>query len=250
MRWIFFTLAIVNLLTFAWGMVATSRDNQPDRPKNLRNPYTGFPELLLLSEINASGPSMALSTIERSPEPEQEVEPSTENSIETELPPSRDGKLLCEMVGPFANNEVANDFVERLTAIEIASSIRELELPAGPGYWVYLEPQSSRRDALRLLSELQSKRIDSYVIPKGDLANGISLGMFSKKSLSDARVREMAAIGLTPLVEEIERTYRELWVMLEPGEDLKMSKLTWERVMEEINMLERRQNYCLDVASQ
>lgn len=163
--------------------------------------------------------------------------------------PMHDDKLLCELIGPFESDEVAKNFVERLKAIEVVSSLKDIELPAGPGYWVYLEPLNNRQEAIRMLRELQAKRIDSYVIPKGDLVNGISLGMFSKKALSDARVKEMSAIGLSPKVEEIERFYREVWVMLEPGEDSKMSSLSWERAMEGIKGLERRQNYCLDVAS-
>ncbi len=163
--------------------------------------------------------------------------------------PKHDNKLLCELIGPFESGGVASNFVERLKAIEVVSSLKDIELPAGPGYWIYLEPLASRQEAIRLLRELQAKRIDSYVIPKGELANGISLGMFSKKTLSDARVREMTAVGLAPKVEEIERSYREVWVMLEPGEDSKMSSLSWERAMEGIKGLERRQNYCLDVAS-
>ncbi|MFL0801889.1 MAG: SPOR domain-containing protein [Agarilytica sp.] len=277
MRWIFITLAVVNLLVFAWGLVADSGEQAPVRAQKLKNPYGQYPEIMLLSEVLRVSSDEARNSVDI-PEvtaaeglsgQEDTVAPlsdmdmgdedgageaddgSGNRNTELEAPELaiHDDKLLCELVGPFESSDIASDFVERLKAIEVGASLRDLELPAGPGYWVYLEPKPTRREALRVLSELQSKRIDSYVIPKGELANGISLGMFSRKQLSDARVKEMLAIGLEPLVQEIERSYREIWVMLDAGVDSKMSSLSWERAMEGIKGLERRQNYCLDVAS-
>ncbi|WP_086933231.1 SPOR domain-containing protein [Agarilytica rhodophyticola] len=243
MRWIFFSLSFLNLLAFAWGMLVTpSSSRQPATSSSTPNPYASFPELILLSELNSDskGASSRLPKASSLSVLSNKARRAEQNS----------GKPFCELVGPFKSTEEANNFVERLNAIEISSSVRDIELPAGPGYWVYLEPQSSRQEALRLLGELQAKRIDSYVIPKGELANGISLGMFSKKSSSDVRIKQIRALGLEPKIDEIERSYHETWVMLAPGEGAKMSSLSWERAMEGINMLERRQNYCLDVASQ
>jgi len=254
MRWIFCTLAFFNIVAFAWGLVAGSGPQvRPDKVLSA-NPYARFPELVLLREIEGSGQGATVVEIDRrstSITSDDEKKRSSVNGVGLASVPMEDakGRPLCELVGPFETREVARDFVQRLAAIEVLSELHDLELPAGPGYWVYLRPEINRAAALRSLNELQAKRIDSYVIPKGDLENGISLGMFSRKALSDARVKEMKAVGLDPLVEEVERSYRELWVMLNVGEGAKMSSLSWERAMEGIKMLERRQNYCLDVAS-
>lgn len=244
MRWIFFSLVFFNLLAFAWKMVMVpSEPHQSKVSKNTRNPYTQFPELILMSELSSS--DQASATL-----PRQRQKPSQANSELASSQGEAESRPFCELVGPFKSTADAENFVERLNAIEISSSVRDIELPAGPGYWVYLEPQASRQDALRLLGELQAKRIDSYVIPKGELVNGISLGMFSKKSSSDVRIKQIRALGLEPKIDEIERSYHETWVMLAPGEGAKMSSLSWERAMDGINLLQRRQNYCLDVASQ
>lgn len=263
MRWIFFTLAFLNLLTFAWGLVATSvpEEARASRPSLAEpDPYSDVPEILLLSEALAdAGLPAKTNNAEaggaggRSVEAimsRNEASAGVDGEHLGEGVVADNGRALCELVGPFEDKVVAATFVERLEAIEIKSTVRDVELPAGPGYWVYLAPEENRKLALRRLNELQVKGVDSYVIPRGELENGISLGVFSKKALSDARIKEMAAIGLSPKVEIIERTYRELWVMLNRGEGQKMSKLTWERAMDGINVLERRQNFCLDVASQ
>lgn len=241
MRWIFLTLVVMNLVAFAISLVvAPGAESQAPRAKTARDPFRSTPNLTLLNEVGGGEANqLGAARIER-------TSAGTLSSGRADVVP-RD---LCEMVGPFESRVVANDFSQRLQAIEIDAALKEIELPVGPGYWVYLEPKSSRQEALRHLAELQAKKIDSYVIPKGELANGISLGMFSRKSLSDARVKEIKSLGLAPKVDEIERSYRELWVMLAKGEGEKMSELSWERVMEGLNILERRQNYCLDVASQ
>ncbi|MFL0809966.1 MAG: SPOR domain-containing protein [Agarilytica sp.] len=273
MRWIFFTLAAVNVLTLMWALIARPQSEVQALPQSQKSPYTQFPQISLLSEIgNPSGlvteaygqeggvdeqDEVQVDLQAQTEAPENSSDQPSVTEIESEpvstaepIIPMHDNKMLCDIVGPFESNEVAIDLIERLKAVDVSGEVKELVLPAGAGYWVYLDPLPNRREALRKLKELQVKRIDSYVIPKGDLANGISLGMFSKKSLSDAKVKSMTAIGLEPRVEEIERTYRELWVMLKPGEPSKMSQLTWDRVMEGIKDLQRRQNYCLDVASE
>lgn len=262
MRLIFITLVIANLALLAWGFLMPPGPEAEAPPDLTPNPYSDYATIYLLSELDSAKAILERSQA-RSSSSEQAKEEtgdisqfpsatptSQDGRSSQEQQPEHEGKLLCELVGPFEDGEQAADFVERLDAIEVAAEIKELELPAGPGYWVYLLPEPSRKEALRRLAELQAKRVDSYVIPKGDLENGISLGMFSKKLLADARVQSMRAIGLDPKVEEIERTYREIWAMLQPQEAGKMSELTWQRVTEGMNSLERRQNYCLDVASQ
>lgn len=237
MRWVFFSLLGINALVFAWGVMSGSDQPSTAEVRESPFPYKDLPELKMLGEV---GDIQAVGgREERAPPAPTTFDVSKINA-----------KTLCEMVGPFKDTAAAEDFSSRLSAIDINGSIKDLELPAGPGYWVYLKPAENRRAALRRLAELQARGIDSYVIPKGEFENGISLGMFSQENLAKARLAEMVAIGLEPYLDTIERTYRETWVMLDPGEERKMSNLTWNRVMEGLNHLERRQNFCLDVASQ
>lgn len=226
----------------------------PKRPS--LNPYENIPELVLLDELSPENKEARVTNLYSSEYRNEAVgikpTPSVAASIPSVVPSSQvaESKPLCELVGPFADMDKAGEFLERLDGIEIRGGIKEIELPTGAGYWVYLKPLKNRKEALRRLSELQAKGVDSYVIPKGELENGISLGMFSQKTLADARLKEMTRVGLDPLLKEIERSYREIWVMLEQGEGAKMNKYTWENLLQGKNMLERRQNYCLGVASQ
>jgi len=51
---------------------------------------------------------------------------------------------LCELVGPFSDNDDAAVFAERLRAIDIVSSVEPIELNAGSSYWVHLQPEEKR----------------------------------------------------------------------------------------------------------
>ncbi len=250
MRGIFFALLLCNLLTYLWGLVVGS-DDVPARPKSSKaNPYTHIPELVLLDEIKLEDSEAKVNRLYTKEVRNKALgEKANSQAGEGVSTMQHEGKALCELVGPFAEKEIAREFIEKLTGVEVKSSVKDIELPSGRGYWVYLEPAENRKQALRRLGELQSKGVDSYVIPKGELEHGISLGMFSQKDLADSRLKEMVKIGLQPKIMEIERSYREIWVMLDKGEDAKLNKYTWDRLLEGTNMLERRQNYCLDVAS-
>ncbi|PCK08778.1 MAG: SPOR domain-containing protein [Alteromonadaceae bacterium] len=258
MRWIFFTLLLLNLLTFALGMVVTSQEVANVAGEGVtasaeggRSSKGGGAPLVLLGELSESeradlGRKLTLAVGVSDGKGGGGESPA--GKVGDDL--GEGGRKLCEMLGAFPDRLSADDFVERLKAIEVASSVQELELPAGEGYWVYLPPENNRGEALRKLSELQSRGVDSYVIPKGELENGISLGMFSKKNLADARIEQLKSLGLEPKIESIERTYREFWVMLEHREEEKMSDLTWEKTLKDNKMLQRRQNYCFALASE
>lgn len=239
MRWTFFSLLFLNAVLLLWGMVFASPEPAATA-KSAPFKYKNVDSLRLLGELQDDELSERLDAASL-----VESTPGLASGV-----PVAEGRPLCDMVGPFKDLAQAGLFLERLSAIDIAAETKELELPAGSRFQIYLPPEGSHKAALRKLTELQSRKIDSYIIPRGELGNGISLGMFSREELADQHLRKMRSAGLKPEKKVIERTYWENWVMLAPGEASKMSNLAWGRVMEGINDIERRQNFCLDVASQ
>jgi len=156
---------------------------------------------------------------------------------------------LCQLVGAFEGADAAQSFVQRLASIDIKAQIKNVELPAGVSYWVHLEPEETREAAFRKLAELQSQNIESYVIGKGVLANAVSLGVFTVESIADAHFAELTKMGLEPIKTEFERKDLEVWVEISSSEARKMSELTWARMLDGLPKQERRQNFCLPVAS-
>jgi ATPase subunit of ABC transporter with duplicated ATPase domains len=143
----------------------------------------------------------------------------------------------------------AERFVEHLRALEVDAIVQELEVPDGFSFWVHLPPEISKQAALRRLYELQAKQIDSYIIPRGELANGISLGMFTRRELAQQRLEELRALGYPAEILEVSRSLREIWVILPQPESDKLGASLWQDLLARQPGLEKRQNLCPSVAS-
>lgn len=155
----------------------------------------------------------------------------------------------CELIGPFAELLHAEYLVERLTALDVVSAIKQVEIADGKNYWVYLKPEMSEKEALRRLSEIQqSKAIDSYIIPSGELANGISFGQFPNETEATEKAEKIRAQGYAAEIKEIPKSHNEIWVEVQQKSEQKISEEKWLSLLKEEKAIERRQNYCLGVA--
>lgn len=179
----------------------------------------------------------------------QKKAPAASPSIVRPRPLANDAaSAMCTMVGPFIQLLHAEYLEERLQAMEADAEIQSVEVPDGSGYWVYLPPEVSEKEALRRLYELQAKKIDSYIIPNGELTNGISLGIFNERSVAEARINEIRAQGYQAELREVARTISETWVVMPVTEAEKIDAEIWIDLMRQQPGLEKRQNYCLGVA--
>ena len=178
---------------------------------------------------------------------EQELAARTDETIQA--PVAQSEPAVCTLVGPFPELLAAEYFVERLSALSVLSSIQNLTVSGDPGYWLHLQPLVSRKEALSLLRGLQQKNVDSYIIPSGDLANGISLGMFSDRSRASAMQSSIKQLGYDPKILEVGRDQTEIWLYLPQGEAAKIADNRWIELLSAEESLEKRQNLCSDVAS-
>lgn len=178
-----------------------------------------------------------------SKEPKKKESESTESSS-----PVSDAEK-CELIGPFAELLHAEYLVERLTALEVASAIKQVEIADGKNYWVYLKPEMSEKEALRRLSEIQqTKSIDSYIIPSGELANGISFGQFASEKEAADKAERIRGQGYAAEIKEVPKSHNETWVEVRQKLGQKISEEKWLSLLKEEKAIERRQNYCLGVA--
>lgn len=233
MRWIVISLVVINILVLIWQLASgdVAPPPSPVKPRMTDD----VPNLKLLSELEEETLQSMLVNRER---------------LRLDQTPPPQNEPLCTLIGPFEKLLRAEYFVERLEALDVASKVQEVEIPGEVNYWVYLPPLGSRKAAFDKLREIQSKSIDSYVIPRGDLENAISFGVFSQKNLADERLRAMQAQGYEAKIIERERSYKEVWVVLEPGQNQALAPESWQNLMANESQLERRQNYCPAVASE
>lgn len=233
MKLIFIVILIGNLLFFAFQLFGKSAQQDP-KPVVAEHRSTG--NLQTIAERDAKGKSV--------PKEVKKIAP------EAAITSSVDGAAeKCELIGPFAELLHAEYLVERLTSLDVASAIKHIEIADGKNYWVYLKPEMSEKEALRRLSEIQqSKAIDSYIIPSGELANGISFGQFPNEKEANAKAELIRAQGYAAEIKEVPKSHNETWVEVREKLGQKISEEKWLALLKEEKAIERRQNYCLGVA--
>lgn len=156
---------------------------------------------------------------------------------------------LCTMIGPYGQLLQAEYAVERLAALGAAAHITPIEIQEGEIFWVYLKPEMSEKEAVRRLYELQKKNIESHVITKGELANGISFGRFADYQQAETKMQEVKSQGYEAMIKRLPKTIQETWVVLNAGFAEKIDMSVWDDLISKQSGLEKRQNVCLGVAS-
>lgn len=191
MRWLFLGLLIVNALYFVW----TQQDfaNKPIEVASVASTSSVMHEKVqLVSEV-----------------PELQKQPQKQKL--------RQEQVEIMLLGGFADEQMAQKLQQRLVSLDIQSKITALDSRVDIEYWVYLAPLASRQAAVRQLKEMQARKIDGYLITQGDLANGISLGMFAREDSAQSVAERLEEAGYEPSIRAIERSQRLYWVAI--GED-------------------------------
>ncbi len=120
--------------------------------------------------------------------------------------------FVCWAAGPLLQPSDADHFEKRAKALASQVHTETLNVKTGEEFWVYLKPLASHKAALRKLRELQSQKIDSFIVTRGDFKNAISLGLFSKMESAERHKATLAKKGLEAQIEVRDRTRREFWV--------------------------------------
>lgn len=242
MRWIVTSLVVMNILTFAYFQLFVDSSPSGEQAASVAGtlPESVQP-IILFSEKPGRG---SISAVRVAPELEG-VGAESSQIVESVVP----DQPLCTLVGSFKRLLKAEYFSERLVALGLHAEVRHVVVASEPGYWLHLPPEVSRKEALRRLRELQSRKIDSYIIPSGNLENGISLGMFSNKEHADTMLARIQKQGYQPQIASVPREQKEIWVFLPEGEAAKLRYERWAELLSSENYLQKRQNLCTDVAS-
>ena len=224
MRWVFIVLLMFNGIYYVWQQYVLTEDaTQGLVAKHSGGQPSG--RLVLLKELSEEGAA-------------QEV-------------PARGASKpsICWLIGPFKEEVTGRQVVNRLEALDIKLQLRDVTLSGKPDYWVHIPPLPSRKAALKLLRELQSRKIDSFLIAQGELKNGISLGLFTQKGRAESVYKKRAEQGYEAKINVIPRTYTERWAVFDVDKYGEFSDVLWDKVKAGNKGLERRKNYCDKIAS-
>jgi hypothetical protein len=202
MRWIFFSLLLVNLSYLAYELA------QPEGIKTQEtvdvSVVSGAAPIKLLAELKQPAARKIVNTHKKSP--------------------------LCWAVGPYQVELDAQNVYARMLAVDIPASVDKQLVVVKEEFWVYLPPLSNKKQAIRKLKELQKREIDSFIITEGELANGISLGLFSQQSSVDRLISELKKKRIEPSVKPLQRTRGQYWVTTPVNKQYSMDENTQKRL--------------------
>jgi len=185
MRWVFLSLVCLNLLVMVWFWREQGSEALDIKPSVLQQGES----LVLVSEL----------------------QPELLNYKETTLA-TASGGARCYSVGPLKDSIDAKHIQVRAEALGFEAKMRALSTGSEVEHWVHVPPLADRSAALQLLRELHQRKIDSYVVTQGELAEGISLGLFRNKESATNLMLKMNDLGYGVEIKEVLRGAKELWL--------------------------------------
>ena len=114
--------------------------------------------------------------------------------------------LACIVLGPFTNEAVAQAAIERVERAGGAPQLQTEAIAAPPHYLVYVEPAIAKDVAVRNWQALRSQAIDAFVIPSGELENGVSVGLFKVRELAQAQRERVSQLGYSVKMRTVDRS--------------------------------------------
>lgn len=206
MKWVILGLVLMNIVFFGWQL---NRDREPVVAAEVEPPASTSAmvnRLLLVSELERGVLRRRLNTL--SPQPGGAASAPVEEAL---IVPPGPG-VECYTVGPLQNEDDISALAAWFNAQGSQAKLRDDERREVVSTWVFLPPHATREDADRKVRAMQTANIDDiYVIPRGDMANAISLGLYTQDDSLQRRVSELEARGFSPSVLPRYKTVTASW---------------------------------------
>lgn len=156
----------------------------------------------------------------------------------------------CGIAGIFPDQAAAQNFMQAATAMGVAAELESREEPVSSTWWVYMPPFESESAAMAMLAELQAKNIDSYYMRNGDMAGGISLGVFSRQESALIEQQRKAEQGYTASIRQVFRMGERLYVKLNMPDAALREAPEWTAFLASASGIELTENACEKIASE
>lgn len=175
------------------------------------------------------------------------VEPAIAESVEESVPET---VPWCGIAGAFNDQSAATNFLVGLADLGVEGLVQVREEPVSSTWWVHMPAFDSEAAAMALLAELQGKNIDSYYMRNGEMAGGISLGVFSRQESATIAQRQLADRGYTTSVREVARMGERYYVALGMPDDALRQAPEWAAFLGRFGPIEVSENACEKIASE
>lgn len=191
----------------------------------------------------------SVSETELMPAAENSVVNNTEIVLANKVVVEKPIEPICALVGPFADVTKGKLFIEKFLSMNIKSQLKGLQQDGEVDYWVYIKPEITRELALAKLKELQDRKIDSFVIPEGQIVNGISLGVFDNPANAEKQKIAIEKMGYIVEIMPNRRKYVENWIVIASEDQEKLNGELLKMVNSESLSVVIKKEACSKVAS-
>jgi len=237
-------LVLSNIAYFGWNQgwmrdvpVKNSGLSAPT-VKTAPQPYEQAPaELVLLSEL----PAGALQ--------ERELPVQTEVANPVVPPSAVELQPWCANLGLFELESEARALLGQLSVMSVQATLESGRVPVASTFWVYLPAFATEAEAFAMLEELQDKSIDSYYMRSGELAGGISMGVFSRRESAEVAQATLARRGYQASIGEVFREEMRWWLVLQARSAGFTEGPDWQAFRASHSALPMTENVCEVVAS-
>ena len=227
MKWLFAVLLIINAGFFAWH----SYRPVPASTTTLSYvPPVSTPVYLLGEEA----PLLEVTTSDEAPvrvaEPVLAIPQDRIADSTTVTPDSSSKALLCPLV-EFERVGEKDAFLDLLHRQNIAAVVSEGRAQREK-FWLYIPAQVNADAAKEVLARLRLKKIDSYLIARGEMKNRISLGLFSSLERAlQAQAKVDAQTGYGAQIYQHQRDVSIYQVALENP----ILETSWQTLIEQVD---------------
>ena len=177
-------------------------------------------EVAVVNADKSKEESVTVSVAEVSEEPViaevASVEVSVDASVDAlvEAPPVAVATATsCFTLGPFRDLDKLRGFTREIMPYVTETDFRGREESEQSLYWVYVDPEKTRKKAVATGKRLKAKKIkDFYLIREGEKFHGLSLGHFRNKDGAYGLAKKVRKLGFNVTVEPVFKTYTIYWL--------------------------------------
>lgn len=204
MRALFLLLLLVNLVLFAWYRWYAVEPASPAAAA------PGGKPLRLMAELSPAE-KKALAAEAAAPAATAAAPVIAAPGLTTNAAAA--GAPACATYGPFPSEDALHAAEAILKPAGLLVNEHTVAGHAQLGYWVYLPPFGSRREADAATAMLKRRGVgDLYVVTDEANRNAISLGVFNQRSGAVERQKEMKKLGFKALMAERFRDEPRYWL--------------------------------------
>jgi len=249
MRWIFYTLLVINLGYFAWSLAEPWRATAKAPVQSLPPERADGRDIQLLDEARDAALRYSPQVAAPDPKVDRPVDKPPEGSVGVTDQQTPAEGARCAVFGPLMDERVSLRLISELRERQVAARLEKEALSSTMSYWVYLPPFASQQQALTMIGRLRQNDIQSFLITEGALRTGLSLGVYQDAEVLEGLIARLQGMGLSPeVVNKSQRYYiYQVLVPMVQGQ-IPIAEILSE-VQQQYPQMQYRQKVCKSVAS-